>query len=113
MDTNSFALVRIQWDTVHMIEVRTTDEFDAWIGRLKDQRAAHAVTSRLIRLGYGLLGDVRPVGEGVSEARIHYGPGLRVYFVRRGQELIIVLGGGDKSTQSRDIERAIALAAAI
>ncbi len=93
-----------------MIEVRVTDEFTEWFEGLKDARALHAITARLIRLSDGLMGDVRPVGEGISEARVHYGSGFRIYFVRRGDTLIVVLCGGDKRTQDRDIERAKALA---
>ena len=93
-----------------MIEVRVTDEFTEWFEGLKDARAVHAITARLIRFSDGLMGDVRPVGEGISEARVHYGPGFRIYFVRRGDILIVVLCGGDKRTQDRDIERAKALA---
>ena len=93
-----------------MIEVRVTDEFTAWFEDLKDARAVHAITARLIRFSKGLMGDVRPVGEGVSEARVHYGAGFRVYFVQRGDVLIVVLCGGDKRTQDRDIEKAKALA---
>jgi len=96
-----------------MIEVRVTDEFTEWFEGLKDARAVHAITARLSRLGYGLMGDVRPVGEGISEARVHYGPGFRIYFVRRGDALIVVLCGGDKRTQDRDIERAKALASGL
>ena len=93
-----------------MIEVRTTEEFDAWLEGQKDARAADAITARLIRFGHGLMGDVAPVGDGVSEARIHYGPGFRIYFVRQGRVVIVVLCGGDKSTQAKDIEKAKALA---
>lgn len=93
-----------------MIEVRTTEEFDTWLGGLKDARAKQAVIGRLSRFELGLLGDAKPVGEGVSEGRIHYGPGFRVYFVQRGDVLIVVLCGGDKQTQGKDIEKAKALA---
>lgn len=93
-----------------MIEVRTTEEFDAWFAGLRDVRAIQAISGRLSRFELGLMGDVQPVGEGVSEARIHYGPGFRVYFVRRGDVLIVVLCGGDKRTQGRDIEKAKVMA---
>ncbi len=96
-----------------MIEVRVTDEFTEWFEGLKDARAVHAITARLSRFSHGLMGDVRPVGEGVSEARVHYGPGFRIYFVQRGDVLIVVLCGGDKRTQDRDIERAKALASGL
>ncbi|MGR4863667.1 type II toxin-antitoxin system RelE/ParE family toxin [Caulobacter sp. LARHSG274] len=93
-----------------MIEVQATAEFTEWLESLKDVRAVQAIAGRLSRFELGLLGDVRPVGEGVGEARIHYGSGFRVYFVRRGDVLIVVLCGGDKRTQDRDIEKAKALA---
>ncbi|MFZ0266488.1 type II toxin-antitoxin system RelE/ParE family toxin [Caulobacter sp.] len=96
-----------------MIEVQVTDEFTAWFEGLKDARAVHAITARLTRFSYGLMGDVRPIGEGISEARVHYGPGFRIYFVRRGDMLIVVLCGGDKRTQDRDIEKAKALASGL
>ena len=93
-----------------MFVVSVTDEFADWLKRLRDRRAAARVAERLRRLSLGNPGDVRPVGEGVSELRIDYGPGYRVYFVQRGSELMVVLCGGDKSRQERDIERAKALA---
>lgn len=96
-----------------MIEVRVTDEFTEWLEGLKDARAVHAITARPTRFSYGLIGDARPVGEGISEARIHYGPGFRIYFVRWGDVLIVVLCGGDKRTQDRDIEKAKALASGL
>ena len=79
--------------------------FAEWLSRLRDERAVARIAVRINRLALGNPGDVRPVGEGVSEMRIDYGPGYRVYFVQRGEEFIVVLCGGDKSTQSRDIER--------
>lgn len=82
-----------------------------WERKLKDGRAKAAIAARIFRLANGLPGDVSPVGQGVSELRIHYGPGYRVYFQQRGDELVILLCGGDKSTQSRDIEVAKQLAA--
>ena len=93
-----------------MIEVRETDAFSSWISALKDLRARARVADRIDRLALGNPGDMKPVGEGVSELRIDYGPGYRLYFTRRGQRLVLLLCGGDKSTQSRDIERAKALA---
>ena len=93
-----------------MIEIRKTDVFAKWIDGLKDMRARARVLVRIERLAAGNQGDVRPVGEGVSELRIDYGPGYRVYFVRRGQALIILLAGGDKRSQKRDIRTAIRLA---
>ena len=77
---------------------------------LRDQRAVAKVAARLRRLEMGNPGDVAPVGDGVSELRVHYGPGYRVYFTQRGKKLIVVLGGGDKSTQDQDIKAAKALA---
>lgn len=93
-----------------MIVVRQTEAYADWFAGLRDERARAKITLRLRRLSLGNAGDVAPVGEGVSEMRIHYGPGYRVYFVQRGDTLAIVLGGGDKSTQERDIRKAIDLA---
>ncbi len=94
----------------HMIEVRQTVEFGEWLDRLKDRRAAARIAKRILRLQDGLLGDVKPVGQGVSEARVDHGPGYRVYFVQRGNVLIVLLCGGDKRTQQPDIAKALALA---
>ena len=94
-----------------MIEVRQTTVFRAWLDRLADRRATERISQRIVRLQAGLLGDVKPVGEGVSELRVDHGPGYRVYFVQRGQVLIVLLFGGDKRSQARDIRRAKALAA--
>lgn len=93
-----------------MIKVRQTTRFATWLAGLRDDRARARILKRLDRAGQGNLGDVAPVGGGVSEMRIFYGPGYRVYFVQRGSELIVLLCGGDKSTQSADIEEAKALA---
>lgn len=93
-----------------MIEVRQTTRFSTWLAGLRDERARARVLKRLDRAKKGNLGDVAPVGEGVSEMRIFYGPGYRVYFVQRGSELIVLLCGGDKSTQDADIEEARTLA---
>ncbi len=93
-----------------MVEVRETEAFKAWRKALKDPRAQKQIVARLTRLTYGLMGDVKPVGEGVSELRIHVGPGYRIYIVERQQVLIIVLTGGDKASQAQDIEKAKALA---
>jgi putative addiction module killer protein len=95
------------------IEIRRTAEFDGWLSRLRDERAKARVAARLERLGEGNAGDASPVGHGVSELRIHYGPGYRVYYVQKGLVLYVLLCGGDKSTQQRDIKQAIALAAAL
>ena len=93
-----------------MIEVRQTERFRKWLTGLRDERARARILKRLERAAGGNLGDVAPVGEGVSEMRIFHGPGYRVYFVQRGSELILLLCGGDKSTQDSDIEQAKALA---
>ena len=90
-----------------MTEVRQTEEFAEWLRRLRDSQARSRIELRIDRLQLGLAGDAKPVGEGVWELRVKYGPGYRVYFVRRGPELIILLAGGDKRTQSRDIEKAV------
>ena len=92
-----------------MFDLRQTEVFAAWIAGLRDRRAQHRITARLITMQNGSLGDVKPVGDGVSETRIHYGPGYRLYFVRRGAAVIVLLCGGDKSTQARDIARALNL----
>ncbi len=93
-----------------MIEVRQTEVFSNWLRELCDRRARARIQTRIDRLQLGLAGDVKPVGEGVSELRIDYGPGYRVYFIRRGRELVILLAGGDKRTQDRDIKTAVQLA---
>ena len=93
-----------------MIEIRQTEAFDRWFERLRDRQARTRIDIRVRRLSLGNPGDVKPVGEGVSELRIDYGPGYRVYFVQRGQTLVILLAGGDKRTQDRDIKTAIELA---
>lgn len=93
-----------------MIEIRKTEAFVKWLDGLRDINARSRVLVRIERLAAGNPGDVKPVGEGVSELRIDYGPGYRVYFVKRGQAVIILLAGGDKSTQAKDIKTAISLA---
>jgi putative addiction module killer protein len=90
--------------------ILTTAVFDRWFERLRDRKAAARVQARIDRAEAGNLGDCRPVGGGVSELRIDYGPGYRVYFVQRGLEVIILLAGGDKGSQAKDIEAAKALA---
>ena len=93
-----------------MIEVRKTDVFTKWFNDLRDKRAKARIQARIDRLEKGHLGDVAPVGEGVSELRIFYGPGYRVYFVKQGLVVVILLSGGDKSTQNSDIAQAKELA---
>ena len=93
-----------------MIEIRRTEVFAEWLDGLRDLRARARIQARIERLAMGNPGDVRPVGEGVSELRIDHGPGYRVYFTKRGQELIVLLAGGDKSTQAEDIRTALHLA---
>ena len=93
-----------------MIEIRKTAHFVQWLDDLRDLRARARVQARIEQLAAGNPGDVEPVGEGVSELRISYGPGYRVYFKKRGQELIILLAGGDKTTQANDIKAALRLA---
>ena len=93
-----------------MIEIRQTDVYSNWFEALKDRDARARINIRIRRLSLGNPGDVKPVGEGVSELRIDYGPGYRVYFIQRGQELIILLAGGNKQAQERDIKKALKLA---
>ncbi len=93
-----------------MVEVRQTDVFSKWLRELRDRQARVRIQIRIDRLQLGLAGDVKPVGEGVSELRIDYGPGYRVYFTERGREMVILLAGGDKRTQDRDIKTALELA---
>ena len=93
-----------------MTEVRQTPIFRKWLDNLADKRAAERIAQRIVRLQSGLIGDARPVGGGVSELRIDYGPGYRVYFMQRRGLLIILLCGGDKRSQPRDIVRARTLA---
>lgn len=90
-----------------MIEVRQTEPFTKWIGKLRDSRARAKITARIRRIEtQGNFGDVAPVGEGVSELRVHHGPGCRVYFVQEGDQVVILLCGGDKDSQERDITAA-------
>lgn len=93
-----------------MLELTQTDTFKAWLTELRDARARVRIQVRLDRLALGNAGDVRPVGSGVSELRIDYGPGYRVYFTRIGDIALLLLCGGDKRTQDADIKRAIRLA---
>jgi putative addiction module killer protein len=94
-----------------MLSVRETEEFSDWLSALRDARAKAKVLVRIERLANGNPGDVAPVGEGVSELRINYGPGYRIYYVQRGTRYILLLAGGDKSTQVRDIAEAKRLSA--
>ena len=93
-----------------MIEIRKTERYAQWLDGLRDILARARIQVRVERLATGNPGDVKPVGEGVSELRIDYGPGYRVYFTKRGQKLVILLAGGDKRTQSTDIKAALRLA---
>jgi len=94
-----------------MIVVQQTEAFASWLAALRDREARIRILGRIARLENGNPGDVEPVGDGVSEMRIHYGPGYRVYFTRRGLSIAVLLGGGIKKTQDRDIKAAKALAA--
>jgi len=93
-----------------MIEVRQTDLFASWLRKLRDERARARIQIRIRRLSLGNFGDVKPVGDGVSELRIDYGPGYRVYFLRVGALLVLLLVGGAKKTQDEDIAKAKKLA---
>ena len=93
-----------------MLEVRKTEVYAKWLDSLRDVRAKARILVRVERLAAGNPGDVRPVGEGVSELRIDYGPGYRVYFKRQGRTVVVLLAGGDKRTQNRDIGTALRLA---
>lgn len=93
-----------------MIEVRQTEHFAKWFKSLKDQNARMRINIRIRRLSLGNPGDVKPVGQGISEMRVDYGPGYRVYFILKENELIVLLVGGDKSTQEKDIAKAKQLA---
>ena len=93
-----------------MVEIRETEIFYRWLKALRDAQAKARIAARVRRLAFGNPGDVKPVGGGISELRIPYGPGYRVYFVQRGSVLIVLLCGGDKKTQKRDIETAKQLA---
>ena len=93
-----------------MIEIRKTEIFAKWLDGLHDIRARARILVRIERLAAGNPGDVKAVGEGVSELRINYGPGYRVYYKRRGQKVVVLLAGGDKRTQAKDIKTALRLA---
>lgn len=93
-----------------MIEIAETHEFSKWLDKLKDVQALAIIQTRIDRLIHDLPGDVAPVGEGVSELRIDYGPGYRIYYIQQGNVLIVLLAGGDKKTQTKDIQLALKLA---
>jgi putative addiction module killer protein len=92
------------------VEIRQTDTYTDWFAALRDRQARARIDIRIRRLSLGNPGDVKPVGEGVSELRIDYGPGYRVYFVQRGKTLVVLLAGGNKRTQDSDIRTALELA---
>ena len=94
-----------------MLTVRPLPEFTTWLAALADANVRGTVVARIARLAHGLAGDSQPIGDGVSELRIHIGAGWRVYFVQRGRTVIVLLCGGSKRTQQKDIKRAKALAA--
>lgn len=94
---------------VEPFRVEQTEEFRAWLHSLRDLNGRAAINKRIDRLARGLLGDSKSVGDGVNELRIDYGPGYRLYYARRSREIILLLRGGDKATQGRDIERAKAM----
>ena len=96
-----------------MYTVKRTSEFDEWLAGIKDGLTRIRLAKRLDKVQRGLLGDVGPVGEGVSEMREHFGPGWRLYYIERNGIVIVMLGGGDKSTQQADIAAAIALSKSI
>lgn len=96
-----------------MIEIQQTAAYADWFNELRDRQAKARINTRLRRVSLGNLGDAKPIGEGISELRIPYGPGYRVYLVQRGPKLVILLAGGDKSTQDKDIKQAKKLASEI
>jgi putative addiction module killer protein len=93
-----------------VLVIQRSPEFDAWLDQLADLRARARIVSRIDRASLGNFGDTKPIGEGVNEMRVDVGPGYRIYFVRKGLEVYLLLTGGDKSSQKRDIELALAMA---
>jgi putative addiction module killer protein len=93
-----------------MYEIETIDEFDAWLGSINDGKTQKVIVKRIRTMSLGTLGKIRPLGGGLFEAKIYYGQGYRLYFVNKGEKIIVLLCGGDKSTQSRDIKQARKLA---
>ena len=93
-----------------MVEIRQTQRYSQWFEGLQDRQARARILARIRRLSLGNPGDVKAVGEGISELRIDYGPGYRVYYTQHGRSVVILLAGGDKSTQARDIRTALRLA---
>ena len=112
MHKSTLLLYSIEYNT-YMYVIKYLPEFAHWLDGLKDPMTRARLVRRLEKVSRGLLGDVEPVGEGVSEMREHYGSGWRMYYVSRGNTLIVMLGGGDKSTQRNDITKAIALSRTI
>jgi len=96
-----------------MLSIKRTDEFDDWLNGIRDGMTQRRLVKRLRKATLGNLGDVKPVGDGVFEMRENFGPGWRMYYIQRGSVLIVMLGGGDKSTQAADIAKAVKLAAKI
>jgi putative addiction module killer protein len=105
VDNSRFVAYKLQVSTV-----KRTDQFSSWLKGLRDVRAKAKIVARIDRLALGNPGDVAPVGSGVSEMRIHHGPGYRVYFIQRGEEVVVLLCGGDKGSQDSDIAAAKKLA---
>ena len=96
-----------------MFSIKRSDEFNAWLNGIRDGLTQRRLVKRLRKVMLGNQGDVTPVGDGVFEVREHFGPGWRMYYIQRGSVLIVMLGGGDKSTQAADIAKAVKLAAMI
>ncbi len=96
-----------------MIEIRQTEEYSSWFEKLRDHQARARILARIRRLSLGNPGDVEPIGEGVSEMKIDYGPGYRVYYKQRGKAKVVLLAGGDKKSQRRDIKKAQELASGL